>query len=34
MAIARPNIVLLIIEQLKIVPLNILHIRDLRGNVV
>ena len=34
MAIAQPNIVLPNIEQLKIVPLNILHIRDLRGNVV
>ena len=34
MAIARPNIVLPNIEQLKIVPLNILHIRDLVGNVV
>ena len=34
MAIARPKIVLPNIEQLKIVPLNILHFRVLRGNVV
>ena len=34
MAIARPKIVLPIIEQPKIVPLNILHIRVLRGSEV
>ena len=34
MAIARPKIVLPNIEQPKIVPLNILHFRVLRENVV